>query len=295
MDVNVARGILAYSYLNKADLSRGLGSEAYDKPFKRAIKHATDVINSGEYRILPNAQVYSTGFNSVNENSWIWGQEVTTETATGLASFFGQVDIHSYSYAWAGDTKVIDQLLYDSIPEWDARKNWFNDGAANSTFKLCPDGKFYSAKSPKSTKADDIDREWLSDNVFMRIESMYLIAAEACYRLQKTDSAKMFLQEIVDQRINPDLATAAADEATYLAGLNGDRLRAAIEYNWRVELWGEGYALQTFRRLATDTRKRGGNHYSKGGSEIDPSAGTYTFVIPSAETSYNPSLGKELD
>ena len=49
----------------------------------------------------------------------------------------------------------------------------------NSSFAYCPDGKFYSAKCPNSTKTDDIDREWLNDNIYMRIESMYLIAAEA--------------------------------------------------------------------------------------------------------------------
>jgi hypothetical protein len=229
----------------------------------------------------------------------MWGQDVTTETAGGLASFFGQVDIHSYSYAWAGDTKVIDENLYKEIPAYDIRQKWFNDGSKNATFKYCPDGKFFSAKNPTSTLDKDIDREWLSDNVFMRIESMYLIAAEASYRLQDYDSAIDYLCSITNERVDTT-ATAAAEYANYVAGLDATNLLAQIEYNWRVEMWGEGYALQTFRRLSPETvadvdgRKRGGNHASDAGSAMDATASKFTFQIPSSETSYNPHYGTKL-
>ena len=229
----------------------------------------------------------------------MWGQDVTTETATGLGSFFGQVDIHSYSYAWAGDTKVIDENLYKEIPEYDIRKKWFNDGSKNATFKLCPDGKFFSAKNPSSTADADLDREWLSDNVFMRIESMYLIAAEASYRIQDYDGAINYLRAITDQRVDTT-ATAATEYAAYVSSLDASNLLAQIEYNWRVEMWGEGYGLQTFRRLSPETvndvdgRKRGGNHAYDAGSAMDATASKFTFQIPSSETSYNPHYGKEL-
>ena len=295
VDGNVARGLLAYSYLNKAVPSLPSGRTNY----QNALKYAKEVIDKGDFKIIPNANVLTTGFNDVSDNSWMWGQDVVTETAGGLASFFGQVDIHSYSYAWAGDTKVIDENLYKEIPTFDIRQKWFNDGSKNATFKYCPDGKFFSAKNPTSTLDKDIDREWLSDNVFMRIESMYLIAAEASYRLQDYDSAIVYLRSITDQRVDT-VATAAAEYATYVAGLDATNLLAQIEYNWRVEMWGEGYALQTFRRLSPETvadvdgRKRGGNHASDAGSAMDATASKFTFQIPSSETSYNPHYGKEL-
>ena len=295
VDGNVARGLLAYSYLNKAVPSLPSGRTNY----QNALKYAKEVIDKGDFKIIPNANVLTTGFNDVSDNSWMWGQDVVTETAGGLASFFGQVDIHSYSYAWAGDTKVIDENLYKEIPTFDIRQKWFNDGSKNITFKYCPDGKFFSAKNPTSTLDKDIDREWLSDNVFMRIESMYLIAAEASYRLQNYDSAIVYLCSITDQRVDTT-ATAAAEYATYVAGLNATNLLAQIEYNWRVEMWGEGYGLQTFRRLSPETvndvdgRKRGGNHASDAGAAMDATASKFTFQIPSSETSYNPHYGKEL-
>lgn len=295
VDGNVARGLLAYSYLNKAVPSLPSGRTNY----QNALKYAKEVIEKGDFKIIPNDNVLTTGFNNVSDNSWIWGQDVTTETAGGLASFFGQVDIHSYSYAWAGDTKVIDENLYKEIPAYDIRQKWFNDGSKNATFKYCPDGKFFSAKNPTSTLDADIDREWLSDNVFMRIESMYLIAAEAYYRLQNYDSAIVHLCSITDQRVDTT-ATAAAEYATYVAGLNASNLLAQIEYNWRVEMWGEGYALQTFRRLSPETvqdvngRKRGGNHAVDAGAAMDATASKFTFQIPSSETSYNPHYGTKL-
>lgn len=296
-NIDVARGLLAYSYLNKANPNASSSSDAYRTAYTNALKYAKDVIESGTYSVLPNKEIWTNGFNNVNSTCWIWGQDVTTETASGLASFFGQVDIHTYSYAWAGDTKAIDENLYNAIPDFDARKRWFNDGMALAKFKYCPDKKFFSAKCPTSTKQDDIDREWLSDNVFMRVEAMYLIAAEAEYRLGEYDQAKSYLQGIMDQRVDT-ASTAAAEYATYMSGLNNTNLLSAIEYNWRVELWGEGYGLQTFRRLSPETaadtkRRRGSNHASEAGSEIDATAAKFTFAIPSSETSYNPNLKGE--
>ena len=82
--------------------------------------------------------------------------------------------------------------------------------------------------------------------------------------------------------------------------MSGITLLQAIEYNWRVEMWGEGYALQTLRRLSSETvtdpngRKRGANHSYESGSAIDGSAGKFVFQIPSSETSYNPHYGTKL-
>lgn len=295
----VACGILAYSYLNKANSKGNTHGDAYTQAYTNAHDYALRAINTSNCTVLRNAEVTTTGFNNVNSHNWLWGQDVTVETAGGLASWFGQCDIHSYSYAWAGDTKAIDENLFKLIPDYDSRKSWFNDGKANNTYKLCPDGKFYSATSPTSTKADDIDREWLSDNVFMRIETMYLIAAEASFRLSNDADAITYLTTITDERVAEGMES---EYATYKAGLNHSTLLQAIEYNWRVELWGEGYGLQTFRRLALEAialdkvnkfeRHRGANHCANAGSKLDPTSTDYTFQIPSSETTYNENLTK---
>ena len=309
VDVSVARTLLAYSYLNKACIST-----AYDvtmprvvEPMTQARKYAEEVIYSGKYNIIPQEEFLTTGFNNVENTSWMWGEDVTTETATGLGSFFGQVDIHSYSYAWAGDTKVIDKNLYDQTPEWDGRSLWFNDGSKNQSFLLCPDGKFFSTKAKSvnfSTASDDIDREWLSDNVFMRVELAYLIAAEACYFLNDMTSAVAYLDAIMSERLNPENITAAADYATFKSTLTDrDKFIQELYRNWRLELWGEGYGLQTFRRLGhmyyyqtpegkvLDKVTRGANHLYNPSKQIEyTDESIYTMTIPSSETTYNPHM-----
>lgn len=291
IDKTVAQGMYAYFMLNRANKKR-LDSEESKHCYQVALNMAEAVINSGKYNMITRSNLYSTGFNNVDNGAWMWGQRVTTETAGGLASFFGQVDVHSYSYAWAGDTKVIDQVLYDSIPEWDARKKWFRDAdgkldsrpnvLTNSSFAYCPDGKFYSAKCPNSTKTDDIDREWLNDNIYMRIESMYLIAAEAAFRLNDMTKAEGYLYQLMNERVdNMTAYTTWKAQTPFIDQLS---------YNWRVEMWGEGYGLQTFRRLG-GKHKRGGNHRFMASDEIESSDDRMTFQIPSSETSYNPTMG----
>ena len=292
VDVNVARGLIAYAYLNAAPYYKNVDNNKMKTYYRLAHKYANDVILSGEYRLLKNSELCTTGFNNVDHSSWMWGQNVVVETSGGLKSWFGQMDIHSYSYAWAGDTKVLDDGLKTDIEAraWDGRINWFNDGKKKSTFKDCPDGKFFSALSPESTAEEDIDREWLSDNIFMRYESMYLIASEACYFIDSLSASADYLTQITDERMNTKYPFAQDDYTTYKTSLsNGATLLKEIEYNWRVEMWGEGYGLQTFRRL-TGTKKRGGNHDYSGGSEVNASDHSFNMNIPSSEATYNPNI-----
>lgn len=303
-DVNVARGLLAYAYLNKGYYYKP-ATLLRNESFTKAEQYAAEVIGSGSYQIIPNAHLLTTGFNNVDDNSWIWGQDVTVETQSGLCSFFGQMDIFSYSYPWAGDTKVIDDNLYAKFVDypWDGRKYWFNDGKEKSKFKGCPSGKFFSSyalKSNFSTADDAIDREWLSDNVFMRVELMYLIAAEAEYQLGDYGKSADYLNALTDERQDLSSLTAPTEYAAYQATLGtADELSKAIEYNWRIEMWGEGYALQSFRRAiyqnAADKRTRGNNHLYLKGTEITPDNERFTYIIPSSETTYNPNLQKDRD
>jgi hypothetical protein len=186
---------------------------------------------------------------------------------------------------------VIDLNLYDEIPSWDKRRLWFNDGSENSTYRWCPDKKFFSAQNPYSTHEDDIDRDWLSDNVFMRYESMFLIAAEAAYRMGDYATSEKYLKEITSRRINHDDFEAEDDYKTFENGLSDPvKLRNAIVYNWRVEMWGEGYGLETFRRWFEIPRSRGGNHDYASGQAIKASSSSYNMQIPTSESTYNPNV-----
>lgn len=280
LEVNkdVALMSLAYMYLNAND-------------FVNALKYAEELINTTSANILPQKEVLTTGFNNVDNNNWIWGQNVTVENYTALASFFGQCDIYSYSYASAGDVKGIDEKLYKDITDnhaWDIRAGWWNNyynsgKAGASATQWAPDGKFYSATS----KTLQGDRDWLSDNVFMRLEQAYLIASEAAYRSGDEGKAFQYLTAITDERVKEgeDAAYAA-----WTATLSGNNLLEAIRYNWRVELWGEGFGLQTFRRFGVAVTI-GENHPLRSKKDLSPGEElVFSFDLPSSEYTYNPAI-----
>ena len=289
VDADVARLMLAYAMLNHGDKSVKIagGKNCYEI----ALEQAKAVIDGGKYPMLKNEDLFSTGFSDVNAANWLWGQDVTVETTTALGSFFGQVDIHSYSYAAAGDTKAIDSQLYDEIVAmgWDARKDWFRDPTMK--FAYCPDGKFYSPKYKNVTDLDKVDRDWLCDNVFMRVEVAYLIAAEAAWSNGDNGTAASYLKMLCDERVIEGQETA---EAAWLATLTTtDAVKNAIIYNWRVEMWGEGYSMQLLRRLEK-TRTLGTNHLSRAEKTIDITGQdkeAFQCEIPTSETRYNPNIG----
>ena len=275
VNVDVARILLAYSYLNKGDNAN-------------ALKYADEAITKGLPHILPLGEVLTTGFNNVENDNWIWGEDVTVQNTTSLASFFGQCDIFSYSYASAGDIKGIDKNLYDAIQAWDIRKFWWSNYAQSGkrgakSYEYAPDGKFYSAKSTTLQG----DRDWLSDNVYMRWELAYLIAAEAAARMDNLTAAASYLFAITDNRVNPGSETAYS---TWQASLTDkDSYLAAIKHNWRVELWGEGYGLQTFRRYGESVTL--GENHRRSKKDITPATPrVFTFEIPTSEEYYNPFL-----
>lgn len=273
VNADVARILLAYSYLNKGDNAN-------------ALKYAKEAITEGTPSLLPLEEVLTTGFNDVTHPNWIWGEDVTVQNTTSLASFFGQCDIYSYSYAGAGDIKGIDKNLYDAIQPWDIRQLWWsnyaNSGAKGAkNYEYAPDGKFFSAKSRKI----EGDRDWLSDNIYMRWEVAYLIAAEAAARADNLPDAQTYLFAITDNRVIP---TEAAAYAAWQATLTTkDLMLAAIKHNWRVEMWGEGYGLQTFRRYGENVTL--GENHKRANKDITPNTPrVYTFEIPTSEQYYNP-------
>ncbi|MGM9805441.1 MAG: RagB/SusD family nutrient uptake outer membrane protein [Candidatus Aphodosoma sp.] len=274
VNADIARVYQAYTYMIE---------ERWDSAYNVAVK----VINepTEPYAILPYDEVLTTGFASLSNPSWMWGHDVTIETTGGLASFWGHMDVHTYSYAQAGATKVIDSNLYDQIPEYDIRKQWFD------AKKLNPDYKFYDLARGTGI---DVDRRWLNDIVFMRIEEVYLIAAEAAARDGHDADAQIYLKALVDERYKAvDDGKGGMIEPVDVSTLTGNDLLSEIERNWRVELWGEGRSLMTYKRFANPHTT--GNRVrvflkSETLNPVDHSQNDCLFRLPSGEQSSNGAI-----
>lgn len=275
-NVDVARALLAYNYLQMAWLMSDEDEYNTQRCYEEAYKVAMDVIGSNNYQMLNRNEVLTTGFVDVNSKSWMWGLDVTAENSTGLASFWGHMDTHTYSYAYAGGYKCCDEMLYNMIDTNDIRKQWFN--AEN---KYVQDWKFYDLN--RGVTADEIDRDWKNDVVYLRIEEMYLVAAEAAYRAGNNGEARRVLSELMYERYK--------DKAVVDNLLSNDaNLLAQIYLNWRVEMFGEGRALMTWKRFSADgytSKNRGSNHFYNAGKEVKSTDINILYRMPSTEAVYN--------
>ena len=280
VDSDVAKMLLAYAYLQAGTYDVYETEAGNADYFEKALALTEDVIATAPYSILPLKDVLTDGFNDVNSESWMWGHDVTIESRGGLRSFWGQIDVFTYSYAWAGSIIGMDQTLWESIADSDIRKQWFDSSNDGEKKNLNPYNKFFDEE--RGVGADYIDREWLQDVVYMRIEEAYLIAAEAAWRSGDLAKAKDYLTTLVAQR----------DEtiAPQIAGYSEDQFSSYLYFNWRVEMWGEGRALRTLKRFCPEMYKeRGKNHYYNMGSgnQIHFNNANMIFWMPSSEYKYN--------
>lgn len=232
-----------------------------------------DVINAGNHTMLAPSEV-TNGFADVSTSSWIWGIDITPEIGLDLVSWWGQVDAWSYSYAWAGDYKVIDVDLYNAIPANDARKAQFYFNPANGRH-LQPLYKFYA-----SNQIGGVSTTVTADYVYLRIEEAYLLNAEANARAGNEAAAKTSLKALLDRRV---------PSSSYVDGLSGQALLDEIYLQTRIELWGEGKSFLAMKRNKA-TVTRGANHLSFVGVPIPYNDERMQFEIPQDEIQNNPFL-----
>jgi starch-binding outer membrane protein, SusD/RagB family len=296
VDATVAKGLLAYT----------LSARGTQADLQQVVQLTNDVITTGGYRIVNENELYAkidpttgrvtnteAGFNDASNPSWMWGVDLTLANDLDLVSWWGVMDVFTYSYAWAGDPKTIDVGLYNAIRNDDLRKNQFDpigggleskyaaDGYVAGDFDLMPLNKFFDPN-----RVIGGQRQVITDYLYMRLEEMILLNAEANARLGKAGDAKAALKTIMSKRIQP--ATYASYE-TYLDGLSGPALLNEIILQTRIELWGEGKAYLAVKRNKL-TVTRGSNHLYSPGQSFPYDDDGLTLEIPQAEVLNNPVL-----
>lgn len=278
----VAKGLLAYTYAAMGD-------------YQNASILSLDIINNGGFPMTTKEQtVYDTasskggGFNDITTGSWMWGFDLTSANDLDLVSWWGQVDVFSYSYAWAGDPKGIDIGLYNKIRTDDIRKNQFvtitetNTGynitpATDMTgdYPAVPANKFFDPG-----RAIGGQRNILTDYIFMRVDEFYLLAAEALAKSGQELQAKTVLKNFLKQRLS---------NVDYIDALAGTALQDEIYLQTRIELWGEGKSYLAMKRNRA-TVKRGTNHLYFPGQSFNYNDTRLSLKIPQSEINNNPYL-----
>lgn len=251
----VAKGLLAYTYA-----AMGMDAEAKDL--------SVDIVNNGGFP-KTTALELKGGFNNVNTPSWMWGADLTTDQGLDLVSWWGQVDVYTYSYAWAGDRKVMDNALYASIPTTDVRKTQFS---ASSQLPL---NKFFDP-----AKVAGGQRNITTDYLYMRVDEFYLLGAEAAAKSGDEATAKSLLTNLLSNRLT---------STTYIDALTGQALLDEIYKQTRIELWGEGKSYLSMKRNHKNAT-RGTNHVYQASTSTPSNDEKLTFKIPQAEVLNNPFI-----
>lgn len=270
---DVAKGLLAYTYAAMGD-------------YQNARTVSEDIITSGQYSLTTRAQLaypgVGSGFNDSTTASWIWGYDITESMGLQLVNWWGQVDNFTYSYAWAGDRKAIDNLLYAAIPPNDIRRSQFA-GAFPAATALMPLNKFFD-QDRVAGQQYFID----TDYIFMRLEEFYLLSAEAAARVGDDAAAKARLLDLMNIRYSN-----ATNAQNYVNGIaSNEDLRKAIYLQTRIEFWGEGKSYLAMKRNQA-TVTRGTNHVFRPGETFSYDSDELSFQIPQLEINNNPAITEQ--
>ena len=177
------------------------------------------------------------GLNDATAGNVMWGAQISEQEVGQYASLWAHMD-PSKPYAQRSP-KLISPWLYSKMSSTDARLAWWrpNDTGAG------PEGNI----SQKFTVKEGT--EWGGDYIYMRVEEMYLIAAEAACRRNQTTRAKANLTSLMQKR---DPNYTCTKTGTSLGDLTTNETGSLLEeilIQRRLELWGEDGRIFTIRRL----------------------------------------------
>ena len=268
-----------------------------------AAKHAQEALSKKNLSMTKGNDLYA-GFNNRNLSSVLWGAEIIADQSTIYASFFSHMDPRAEGKYGSTSRKCIYNWLYDQISNQDLRKEWWNgktwDGPAAEKDKpwakpYCQQKFYYSEASTD-----------LGDYIFMRMEEMQLVLAEALCHDQKYTEAKAELEKLLKARYPANYDWAANSpikDATmsndYTMGSIGTAktLMDHIILQRRIELWGEAERIYDIQRLKMGFDRgsaAGGSNHSQFLPTINTKeVGSKEFIltIPQKEFDGNPNMG----
>ncbi len=171
--------------------------------------------------------------------------------------------------------------LYNAFPSTDVRVQVVDPTGKHTSLSLPSNYSLFAYTSQKFLSESTASS--LGDVPFMRVAEMYLIEAEALYKLGKEADSKTVLSTLVKAR----------DTSFTTFTTTGDAYYQQILLNRRLELWGEGFRFYDLKRLNQKLDRTGANHNTtvlQNVYTIEASDLRWQWVIPQAEINSNPLL-----
>lgn len=225
------------------------------------------------------------GLNNASAPNVMWGAPIDAEHSGYYASLFPHMSQNG-QYG-KGAPKQISLSLYNKMSTTDARRAWW-DTNAQSTLS------YYGGIQQVKFEFSDASL-MLGDYIWMRVEEMYLNAAEAACRLSNEAKAKQYLTQLMAKR-DPNYTCNKTGKT--LGALTSDVTGSLLEEiitQRRIELWGEAGRVYDIRRLKQGfTRNRADGWNSGALLQGRPTTNTENYMwvmtIPQTEFDNNPYL-----
>ncbi|MDR2806392.1 MAG: RagB/SusD family nutrient uptake outer membrane protein [Dysgonamonadaceae bacterium] len=304
-DINVAYATYARAAINKQD---------YGKAAEMAVK-------AREGYPLMTVDEYKAGFFDVNRE-WIWSSVGKEDETLYYYSYHAYIAYNSNAGAVRTTPKCMSKDLYETISLTDIRKELFLDPMAigangeksyskttgqavsSGTDKAYGDAliayarsKYPGLEQPPVTSVASIfaymqfkianrTDPGVGDLNHFRSSEMYLIEAEAQYKLNQQEKAQQLLVQLIRD---------SGRDPNYNCNLTGDALFTEIKRIAQIELWGEGLDWFMMKRWGDTVIHK---HFNEGGNfptscdgTVPPDRGNkWTWVIPNREKDYNPLI-----
>ncbi|MBQ9821464.1 MAG: RagB/SusD family nutrient uptake outer membrane protein [Muribaculaceae bacterium] len=226
------------------------------------------------------------GLNNAYAGNVMWGADIHPDEETSYGSFWS----HMRTDMPYGSTapKQISYWLYNKMSATDARLAWWKDNQTG-----------YGSDAKVQDKFNVVDgTEWGGDYIWMRVEEMYLTAAEAACRLNQTTNACNYLNQLMAKRDANYNCTKTGKELGTLTTDETGSLLEEILIQRRIELWGEDGRIYTIRRLRQGFERTTENGWPAelqltGKALYNPDSYAWVLTIPASEFTGNPNMNPD--
>ena len=216
------------------------------------------------------------GVNDATAGNVMWGAQIPADEVGMYASFWAHM-INDRAYGQRAP-KQISKWLYNKISTNDSRRSWWTENTTGVGSDAPVQAKFAVKEGT----------EWEGDYIWMRVEEMYLTAAEAACRLGRTSTAKNNLNALMSKRVPNYTCNKTGTSLGALTNEETGSLLEEILIQRRIELWGEDGRLYTIRRLRQGFERNADDGWPTqllltNHTINDPEAYTWVLTIPAAE------------
>ncbi len=231
------------------------------------------------------------GLNDATAPNVMWGAMIDDDHAGAYASLFAHMS-QSIAYGQRAP-KQITASLYNKMSATDARRAWWDENAYSTQ-------AYYGGIQQVKFEPKTYNNPYTGDYVWMRVEEMYLNAAEAACRLTNYTKARQYLTLLMAKRDPNYTCTKTGNTLGALTSdVTGSLLEEIITQR-RIELWGEAGRVYDIKRLKQGFTRSNADGWPSNATlssrpTTNPENYMWVLTIPLVEFNNNPNLNIDTD